>query len=254
VRVVDVLVSLARARRVRALALVVAAAGCAEGGRPPSSFDPRGAASGGAAEGGSRPVEPTTTVRYLALGDSFTIGTGSEPTRSFPARLVERWRAAGCALVLENVAVNGYTSEDVIVRELPAVPSFRPTFVTVAVGANDIVQGRSTEEYRASVRRILAASRASGARVLVLPQPDWSASPAAVPFGSSTTLAEAITRFNTVLAEEARAAGAEWVDLAPLMDEQARRGQLASDGLHPSADAYRAWAGEIARVVPPPCR
>jgi acyl-CoA thioesterase I len=254
VRAFDVLVSLARSRPAWALVLALAAVGCAEGGRPPSSFDPRGAASAGAADGSPNAVESATIVRYLALGDSFTIGTGSEPTRAFPARLVERWRAAGCALALENVAVNGYTSEDVIARELPAVASFRPTLITVAVGANDIVQARSTEEYRASVRRILAAAKASGARVLAIPQPDWSRSPAAAPFGSAATLADAITRFNVVLAEEVRAAGAEWVDLVPLMHEQARRGQLASDGLHPSAEAYEAWAGEIARVVAAPCR
>ncbi len=87
-------------------------------------------------------------VRYLALGDSFTIGTGSPPARAFPTRLADRWRAQGCALEVQNVAVNGYTTDDVIAEELPAFAVFRPTLVTVAIGANDIVRGRTIEAYR----------------------------------------------------------------------------------------------------------
>jgi acyl-CoA thioesterase I len=233
---------------VRALALVVTVlgllAGCAEGGRPP--------AGGAAPPPDGAPAAPPT-VRYLALGDSFTIGTGSAPARAFPARLADRWRTQGCALEVQNVAVNGYTTDDVISEELPALSAFRPTFVTIAIGANDIVQGHTIDAYRLNVRRILDAVAATGAHVVVIPQPDWSRSPTAASFGTRETLAGAITSFNAALAEEARAKGAAWVDLVPLMEKQAVGGLLASDGLHPSAEAYDAWAAELARVLPRPC-
>jgi lysophospholipase L1-like esterase len=192
-------------------------------------------------------------VRYLAIGDSFTIGTGSLPERAFPARLAARWRARGCALVAKNAAVNGYTTDDLIAEELPALATFRPTLVTVAIGANDLVRGRGLDAYRGNVRRILDAAVASGARVVVLPQPDWSGSPTASSFGTRATLADAIRRFNTALADEARDTGASWVDLSPLMQRQAASGQVAADGLHPSAEAYDAWAEELSRVLPSPC-
>lgn len=192
-------------------------------------------------------------MRYLALGDSFTIGTGSPPPGAFPTRLADRWRSQGCSLEVKNVAVNGYTTNDVIAEELPALPTFRPTVVTLAIGANDIVQGHSIEAYRANVRRILDAASATGARVVAIPQPDWSRSPSAASFGTREALADAIVRFNGALAEEARAKGAAWVDLVPLMQQQALSGLLASDGLHPSAAAYDAWAAELSRVLPLPC-
>jgi lysophospholipase L1-like esterase len=195
-----------------------------------------------------------TSLRYLALGDSFTIGTGSSADRAFPARLVDRWGADSCAVALRNVAVNGYTTDDVIGEELPEIATYKPTFVTVAVGANDIVRGSAIEVYRANVRKILAAARASGARVVVLPQPDWSRSPTAASFGSPSELDAKIRAFNAALADEARAAGATYVDLAPLMQRQAADRMLAKDGLHPSADAYDAWAAELARAIPSPCR
>src|SRR5207244_3638555 len=77
--------------------------------------------------------------RYLALGDSFTIGTGTTPDRSFPAVLVRLWRESGREVELRNPAVNGYTTDDLIREELPLITAFRPTFATVLIGANDLV-------------------------------------------------------------------------------------------------------------------
>ena len=52
--------------------------------------------------------------RFLSLGDSFTIGTGTTPDRSFPAVLARTWTQRGRTVVLSNPAVNGYTTDDLI--------------------------------------------------------------------------------------------------------------------------------------------
>jgi acyl-CoA thioesterase-1 len=190
-------------------------------------------------------------VRYLALGDSFTIGTGSSPAESFPARLTKRWT---CPVELANAGVNGFTSDDVIEVELPRLESFRPTMVTLLVGANDIVQHVSAEAYRAHVRSIFRAIQARGvARVVALPQPDWSLSPVASAFGSPAELHAEIVSFNRILSEETALAHAEYVDLFPLMESEASAKMLAADGLHPSAVAYDAWAEELTQRVSSPC-
>ncbi len=199
--------------------------------------------------GGGAPAQ-----RYVALGDSFTIGTGSPPYRSMPARLAEKWQAAGCPVVLENLGVNGYTTGDLIAKELPRVRPFAPTVATLAIGANDIVQGETPEAYRARVKEILAALVAGGlapARILVLPQPEWSASPAAHGLGSETAQAAQIALFDRILREEAVAVGARWVDLTARMHQQAAAQMLADDLLHPNADAYAEWAADIAALGTP---
>jgi lysophospholipase L1-like esterase len=181
-----------------------------------------------------------TPARYAAVGDSFTAGTGSPPDRSFPSRLATRWPAVSFA----NFAINGFTSSDVIQRELPEVRSFHPDFVTLAIGANDIVRGVEDAAYRANLRTIFVALGESVARchVLVVPQPDWSVSPAARSFGPPEVIAAKIRTFNAILADQAAANGARYVDLFPLMRRQAEARMLAVDGLHPSAKAYEAWA------------
>jgi len=193
----------------------------------------------------------TIPERFLALGDSFTIGTGTTPDRSFPAVLTRIWTDRGREVVLANPAVNGYTTEDLINEELPLVATFRPTLITLLVGANDIVQRNSEDRYRRELRTVHERIRADApdARVVALPQPDWSLSPAGSGFGDGSVIARAIERFNAIARDEAERATASWVDLFPLMREQGRRKLFAADGLHPSADAYAEWAEVLARTA-----
>src|SRR6266576_3911177 len=93
----------------------------------------------------------TIPERFLALGDSFTIGTGTTPDRSFPAVLVRLWADRGRVVTLNDPAVNGYRTDDLIAEELPLVAAFRPTLVTILIGANDIVAGSSDDRYRAQL-------------------------------------------------------------------------------------------------------
>lgn len=193
----------------------------------------------------------TIPERFLALGDSFTIGTGTTPDRSFPAVLARTWTERGRIVVLSNPAVNGYTTDDLIRDELPLVASFRPTLVTVLVGANDIVRGSTEDRYRQQLRLIHEQldEDASDARVVALPQPDWSMSPAGAGFGDRAAIARTIERFNEIARDEAERAGALWIDLFRLMREQGRKRMFASDGLHPSAEAYAEWARALATTA-----
>ncbi len=189
-------------------------------------------------------MNASRVIRYLALGDSFTIGTGIAPDRSFPAELVRLWSARGRTAKGRNLAVNGYTTDDLIADELPLVARFVPTLITVLIGANDIVHSSSADRYRAQLRQVhdrLRALAPAAARY-ALPQPDWSLSPAAAGFGDTRAFARSIERFNGIAREEAERGGAAYLDIFPLMREQATRGMFAEDGLHPSAEAHAAWA------------
>jgi len=201
-----------------------------------------------ATDGGSTSAR---VVRYVALGDSFTIGTGSTPAESFPARLGSAWSGPACEVRVQNLGVNGYSSKRLINEELPVLASEGADFVTLAIGANDIVQGASAETYRSNLKTIVQA--VGKTPLVAIPQPAWWKSPAAQGFGSPEELRQKIAQFNGILAEEVRAAGGSYVDLGALMIAQAERGELAPDQLHPSAVAYGAWAAELAKGTKNPC-
>lgn len=158
--------------------------------------------------------------------------------------LTRLWADRGRDVLLRNPAVNGYRTDELITEELPIIAEFRPTLVTVLIGANDIVAGSSDDRYRDQLRVIHARVHADAptAIVHVLPQPDWSLSRAGPSFGDPSAVAARIERFNAIARDEAERAGAAYVDIFPLMREQMRRGMLAPDGLHPSAEAYAEWA------------
>ena len=185
-------------------------------------------------------------TRYLALGDSFTIGTGNPPDLCFPSQLKRILLKRGVDVRLENVAVNGYSTHEVIDRELEALARFKPDTVTLAIGANDLVRGDDERAYRANLKTIFKAIKAAGVkRTLVLPQPDWSQSPVAAGFGEPAALRQRIEAYNAILKEEAVATGATYLDLFPQFIEQAKQGLIAPDGLHPNSKAYAFWAESL---------
>ena len=101
-------------------------AGC--GGPGPSPAATRSAGTTGAA-----PVtSDTPPLRYVALGDSYTIGTSVSLGERWPNQLVAALAGGTTHLdLVANLGVNGYTSRDVIDVELPQLASLQPAFVTL---------------------------------------------------------------------------------------------------------------------------
>ena len=191
------------------------------------------------------------TIRYLALGDSYTIGTGSSTeTRNFPTHLARKLEeVTGTAVELANPAVDGYTTIDLIRTELAELERFRPDLVTILIGANDIVQGFDERDYRSRIRQIYARVQALGlppGRVVAISVPDFSVVPAAPNFGVPAEIRARIDRVNQVSVEEARPHGFDVVDLSELSRSGASRpGWISADGLHPGDAQYEAWSHMI---------
>ncbi len=191
-------------------------------------------------------------VRYLALGDSLSQGVGApdEQTGSFPALLAEKWRGEGCEVELQNAGISGYTAGQILAEQVPQIEEFKPTLITFQSGGNDLANGVSAEDYRRDVQAVLDAATSSGARVIVLAQNEWFRAPGFE--GYSTP--EARAEFDSILIEEADSRGAQFVDMRPMYKQQADENLWVEDGMHPTPEAYEAWATEIAAQVPAPCK
>jgi len=234
-----------------ACAVAALASGCS-GTRTVQSDGPPSTTSAAAEPSSAAPL--SGGVRYLALGDSLTQGVGApdESTGAFPALLAEQWRADGCEVELQNVGISGYTAGQILAEQVPQIESFQPNIITFQAGGNDIANGIPVDEYRENVRSVLDSATGSGARVIVLAQNDWFRSPVGVDYGESVPSQRAA--YDEVLIEEASSAGAEFVDMRPLYREQADQNQWVEDGLHPTPEAYAAWAEKLSEAVPAPCK
>jgi lysophospholipase L1-like esterase len=180
------------------------------------------------------------TLKYLALGDSYTIGTGaSDAAHAWPSIIAARLGAE-----LTNPAVNGYTTLDLIREELPYVRRIEPDVVSVLIGVNDLVQGRSADEYRRSLTTIYDA--VSGRAVVGVSIPTWSYVPAAAEFGGKDHVDRLTRLFNEVARDQAEGRGYGWVDLTEASTSGiGTQGWIASDDLHPGDVQYAAWAEAI---------
>ncbi|HKC18677.1 MAG TPA: SGNH/GDSL hydrolase family protein, partial [Candidatus Dormibacteraeota bacterium] len=130
------------------------------------------------------------TLKYLALGDSYTIGTGaSDASHAWPSIIASRLGAE-----LTNPAVNGYTTLDLIRFELSYLERVQPDVVSVLIGVNDLVQGRSLDDYRRSLTTIYESVK--GRRVVAVSIPTWSYVPAAADFGGKAQVDRLTNAFN----------------------------------------------------------
>ena len=197
-------------------------------------------------------------LRYLALGDSYTIGTGaSSEARNYPSILAGRLsKATGASVGLTNPAVNGFTTQDLIDHELGFISRVKPHLVTILIGVNDIVQGRSRELYRTSLAAIYDAIASPGlpiGRVVAISIPNWSVVPAAAAFGGPGRLRRLTDDFNDLAHTEAKKRQFMWVDLTEVStSRQGAPGWIASDQLHPGDIQYAAWSDVIWDAVREP--
>jgi acyl-CoA thioesterase-1 len=194
-------------------------------------------------------------VRYVALGDSYTIGTGaSTKAHNYPSIIAARLtRAIGKKVGMTNPAVNGFTTDDLIANELGYLGKLKPQLVSILIGVNDLVQGRTLDRYQGSLVKIydaVAALQLPPGQVVAISIPNWSVVPAAAGFGNPDGLRRLTESFNELAQREARQRGFTWIDITEVSTSRSGSpGWISSDQLHPGDPQYAAWADVIWEVV-----
>ena len=189
------------------------------------------------------------SIRYLALGDSYTIGESVEMHERWPSQLAALIEAspefAGRRVELSFIARTGWTTQELWegIQGKELNPPY--DFVSLLIGVNNQYRGYDIEEYRKQFAFLLNKSiqYAGGdpLRVLVLSIPDWGVTPFAQ--GRDwKQIAKEIDAFNAVNREETELASARYLDITPMSRQAVQSSILiASDGLHPSGQMYTEW-------------
>ncbi|MFN2124851.1 MAG: SGNH/GDSL hydrolase family protein [Candidatus Promineifilaceae bacterium] len=189
---------------------------------------------------------PTATYRFLALGDSYTIGESVDPSERWPVQLAAAMRTDGVFLDDPTiVAQTGWTTSNLLAQIEASKPQGPFDLVTLLIGVNNQYQGKDIESYREEFVKLLEISidLAGGdpGRVVVLSIPDWGVTPFAEGRERDKIGAQ-INQFNRVNQTKSLAAGVHYVDITPISRQAAQdRSLLAADNLHPSGKMYAAW-------------
>ena len=184
-------------------------------------------------------------MRFLALGDSYTIGEGVDSASRWPVQLAKILRSKKINVGdPEIVARTGWTTDELASGITVASPGGPYALVSLLIGVNNQYRGRDAEKYRAEFQSLLAQAvefaDGKSARVVVLSIPDWGVTP----FASGRDRAKIgseIDRFNEIAKSETVKAGAHWVDVTPVSREENAR-WYGADGLHPTGAQYAIWA------------
>jgi lysophospholipase L1-like esterase len=192
------------------------------------------------------------TLRFLALGDSYTIGEGVTPAERWPDQLAAALRVSGTAIAApEIVARTGWTTD-----ELSAAMdrhAFHPPYdlVTLLIGVNNQYRGRNLDNYRtefgALLRRAITLADERPQHVVVVSIPDWGVTRFGRHSGRDTAkVAHELDVYNAANAEIAATLHVRYADVTPASrDGGDRADMLVGDGLHPSAAMYRRWLEAI---------
>jgi lysophospholipase L1-like esterase len=250
VRVIFVLASLC------SLSLVGCSASVVPGTARPSAATPAPttAATGAATSTAHspQPTEGVATLKYVALGDSYTIGTSVKPRERWPNQLARTLNPSVNLELVDNLGANGYSTQDVIDHELQQLPSLRPDFLSLLIGVNDVVRGVDIDDYRSHLRTIFAAllEQVPANRILLVTTPDYTLTPQGAEYGDPARQSAKIHVFNDALRDEGAKLQLLVVDITPVADTVPDdRSLVADDGLHPSGKQYAAWVELIAPPV-----
>lgn len=199
------------------------------------------------------PVPPTQSIRYLALGDSYTIGESVAENERWPNQLATMISDQGIQTEVTILARTGWTTDELWHAIQSNPPQGTSDLVSLLIGVNNQYRGYDVDEYREQFRFLLSKSieyaRGDVSHVIVLSIPDWGVTPYAAD-RHPDVISKEIGIFNTVNRAEAEFAGAHYVDITPISRQALDDSSLvAFDGLHPSGKMYKLWVEKAIPIV-----
>jgi len=189
-------------------------------------------------------------IRYVAIGDSYTVATGIEEKDSWPSQLTQKLKSAGIEInLIEILGMKGATSQQTLNEVMPLLKNLKPGFITLLIGVNDwIREGISSSKFKIRIKNLIdeIQSNLPPKKLLLITIPDFSCSPQKKNWGYGKSATNGITRLNKILKTEAALRDLVIVDIYPLSQNLCSQvGMFSDDGIHPSALQYSKWVDLI---------
>lgn len=188
-------------------------------------------------------------LKYLALGDSYTIGESVNENERWPVQLAQALTEKGTSVAKPKIiAVTGWRTDNLKNGINIAQLKDEYDMVSLLIGVNNQYQGKSIDEYIIAFEDLLktAIQLAGGKRpnVFVVSIPDYGFTP----FGKSKQ--EKITReldeYNAINKRITESYGVMYFNITDISRKGLDDPELvASDGLHPSGKQYTLWVERI---------
>ena len=190
-------------------------------------------------------------IRYVAIGDSYTVATGIDEKDSWPAQLTQKLKSAGIEInLIEILGMRGATSQQTLNEVIPLLKNLKPEFISLLIGVNDWIRdGVSSSKFKIRIKNLIDQIQSNlppPRKLLLVTIPDFSCSPQKKNWGYGKSATNGITRLNKILNAEAMLRNLVIVDIYPLSQNLCSQfGMFSDDGVHPSALQYSKWVDLI---------
>jgi lysophospholipase L1-like esterase len=201
------------------------------------------------------PNQTVRNIKYLALGDSYTIGQSVCETCRFPAQLkdsLQNYLTSFDNISVKVVAQTGWTTTNLKTAISNENLIAEYDLVTLLIGVNNQYQNRPfllyETEFPELLQTAIALAKGDKNRVIVVSIPDYAFTPFGQGSSNPENISNQLDQYNLFAKNHAESLGIKFVNITDITREGLNNPELvASDNLHPSELAYSKF---VERLMP----
>ena len=200
-------------------------------------------------------ANPVINIKYLALGDSYTIGQSVCETCRFPTQLkdsLQKYLADNTVVQSRIIALTGWTTSDLKFSLIQQSPTNDYDLVTLLIGVNNQYQNKPFSLYETDfpdlLNRAITIAKGEKNNVIVISIPDYAFTPYGQGSSNPQNISTEIDMYNLFAEDYCATNNITFVNITDITREGLENPSLvADDGLHPSKIAYTRF---VARILP----
>ena len=185
-------------------------------------------------------------IRYLALGDSYTIGESVAENERWPVQLSDSLSSNGITVIETNIiATTGWTTAELMSGIESVNPDSSYDLVSLLIGVNNQFRGYDFDIYEEEliqlVDKAISFAKGDANRVFMVSIPNYGVTP----FGQSRgedRIRQELLEYDAYANQIADQYGIPFFNITPI-SEKAKDDDtyIANDRLHPSGKMYTEW-------------
>ncbi|GAB1446274.1 SGNH/GDSL hydrolase family protein [Flammeovirgaceae bacterium] len=186
-------------------------------------------------------------LRYLALGDSYTIGESVAENERWPVQLAKALSESGTPVGTPKIiAVTGWRTDNL--RNGIEIAQIKEKYdlVSLLIGVNNQYQGKPADasyatEYEGLLKMAIQLAGGDKSSVFVVSIPDYGFTPYGKP--KQEKISKELDEFNAINKRITESYGVTYINITDISRGGLDDPELvAGDGLHPSGKQYTLWA------------
>lgn len=192
-------------------------------------------------------------VKFLALGDSYTIGESIEASKNWPNQLVDSLIANGVKTEKPVVlATTGWRTDDLMnaINNSHLASNFN--LVSISIGVNNQYQGKSFSQFEKELPLLFSQALRycsnDTTRIFFVSIPDYYFSPFGLSSQKGSSISSELDQYNAFVKQFAEKMNVPFIDITPISRNRDEN-LIAKDGLHPSIYQYSKWVSEILKSI-----